>query len=494
MNKTTISILLIFIFSVTYSNAISYNKSISKNRFTASVSLLVDARIEHTMLPRISQATGIADISGTVLSNAEIKEIGINYYTDNQLNFSTATYIVQSNLTTQNFSFNIKVDTSSGAGFFKYRLYAIDSANRKLQLPQNGSFYFVDIMSPQISHTPIERISSITKKVVISGQVSDNKNLNTIWLYHKTDIDADYTSDKIELTTSTLTSFNFNFNYTINNLDAKTFYYYLKASDLSGNISFLLNNGQAFRTVITSSVTARVGYSGGIYRMPNGNPSAGETYIDIPPGCIEPGTEITITEIDPNDTAIMPASFMVSSILHGSNIKGYVKPIAAYKLGPDGLRFSKLITLNLLYQAKDGYVEGTQYKIDSLKIMWWDGYEWRLIGGTANSNTVSAKIAQFGLYAIFPVPVLNDSDYRPKEHIITPACLDGKNDIAIFSGLVDGDIVNIFDVNGKLIRQIKDTYIWNGKDDDNNIVESGIYIYQIKTAGKIISGTIAVAK
>jgi hypothetical protein len=37
---------------------------------------------------------------------------------------------------------------------------------------------------------------------------------------------------------------------------------------------------------------------------------------------------------------------------------------------------------------------------------------------------------------------------------------------------------------------------WDGKDDGGQLVESGIYIYQIKlkASGKIISGTVVVAK
>ena len=45
------------------------------------------------------------------------------------------------------------------------------------------------------------------------------------------------------------------------------------------------------------------------------------------------------------------------------------------------------------------------------------------------------------------------------------------------------------------VRTLDDNInIWSGEDEDGNIVESGIYIYQIKVDGKVISGTILVAK
>jgi flagellar hook assembly protein FlgD len=54
--------------------------------------------------------------------------------------------------------------------------------------------------------------------------------------------------------------------------------------------------------------------------------------------------------------------------------------------------------------------------------------------------------------------------------------------------------VKIYDITGRLIRTIENTDRWDGRDDDGNIVESGIYIYQFKKAGQRISGTIIVVK
>ena len=35
---------------------------------------------------------------------------------------------------------------------------------------------------------------------------------------------------------------------------------------------------------------------------------------------------------------------------------------------------------------------------------------------------------------------------------------------------------------------------WNGRDKTGNYVPSGVYIYQIQAEGKVINGTIVVAK
>ena len=132
-----------------------------------------------------------------------------------------------------------------------------------------------------------------------------------------------------------------------------------------------------------------------------------------------------------------------------------------------------------------------------LKIAWYDGYDWRVIGGEVNQEekTISTKITHFGYYGLFAVK-MSASLYRPKERILTPAWKDGRNDKATFDGINDiSTTIKIYDITGRKIRQINELpYEWDGKNEDGDIVESGVYIYQFKVEGKIISGTIAIAK
>ena len=83
------------------------------------------------------------------------------------------------------------------------------------------------------------------------------------------------------------------------------------------------------------------------------------------------------------------------------------------------------------------------------------------------------------------------------ERIITPNG-DGINDVAHFSGLVDGDIVHIFDVRGRRVRTINASTNsptqWDGRNDGGSIVDSGVYIYQYESQGSRVSGVIVVAK
>ena len=162
--------------------------------------------------------------------------------------------------------------------------------------------------------------------------------------------------------------------------------------------------------------------------------------------------------------------------------------------------FNKFVTVKVLYQDtdNDGLVDSTRYAEDTLKLMWWDGYEWRLVGGRPDTdkNIVESRLKHFSVYGLFPVTNLQDSDYRPKERIITPAKVDTKNDYATFGGLDPGDLIAIYDITGRKIRSLygSETNVWDGLDDDGRMVESGIYIYQIKKGSHIISGTVVVAK
>ena len=84
------------------------------------------------------------------------------------------------------------------------------------------------------------------------------------------------------------------------------------------------------------------------------------------------------------------------------------------------------------------------------------------------------------------------SNYRPQRKIITPNN-DGINDYAFFSGF--SATIYIYDITGKKIKTINcPPYRWDGRDDEEKFVETGVYIYQFEVDGELISGMIAVAK
>jgi len=90
----------------------------------------------------------------------------------------------------------------------------------------------------------------------------------------------------------------------------------------------------------------------------------------------------------------------------------------------------------------------------------------------------------------------------PRPRVFTPNG-DGNNEQVTFEyeNIDENSIVCwIYDIKGSVVRQLdivgggEDKFTWDGKDEDGNIVPSGIYIYQIEVEGKTINGTIVLAK
>jgi len=249
------------------------------------------------------------------------------------------------------------------------------------------------------------------------------------------------------------------------------------------------SNAFESQDVVTITATASLelistGYDGSEIIGPGGGTIAigPGAILDIPAGAL--GTTLRIYHYNQNPEELQ---YRFGG-LNGMNI------LLAFHLYPENLEFKKPATLTLSYQ----WIASMGSKNENnLKIAWHDRYEWRIVGGEVDKDdkTISTKITHLGYYGLFSVRP-TASLYRSKERILTPAWKDGKNDKAIFDGLNDiSTTIKIYDVTGKRVREIEDLpYEWDGKDDDGDIVESGVYIYQFKVNGEIISGTIAIAK
>ena len=231
------------------------------------------------------------------------------------------------------------------------------------------------------------------------------------------------------------------------------------------------------------------GIEGGRLALPNGNPTVGQSYVDVPRGIFSQPTAITFDEVPFNAPSVPPI------------------PPGAIKLFRLDSQFTihGNMMLTLLYpdfqypQGQDGIVDGTQIPETALGISYWDGFVWKYLGGIINAqlNTISARVGGTGFYAIVPQQAQAPQDARPMQKIITPNG-DGKNDVALFTfaNPFDNIKVEIFDMTGHRIRTLFSATDngWDGRNDSGSIVESGVYIYQFRQDGKLISGLIAVAK
>lgn len=156
--------------------------------------------------------------------------------------------------------------------------------------------------------------------------------------------------------------------------------------------------------------------------------------------------------------------------------------------------------LTLVYDDLDGdgLVDGTNVPEEKMRIFFYDGFEWIPIGGTvdASLNEVRAPIVAFGQYAVFPGSFAPPTTLKPRQAILSPGLQDGTNDFAFFDGAGpgSGSVIRILDVRGHLVREIRDLGMWDARNEQGTLVESGVYIYQVESGGKKAAGTITVAK
>jgi len=351
--------------------------------------------------------------------------------------------------------------------------------------------------TPTISHEPIQKIGIIGNKIVFNAKITDDKSVKTATIHYKIGNSGSWQSYPMSLTGSLVEK---TATYALPP-DAVSrpceILYWLEARDGEGNIGYWRDASSPQTIEVTQSVTEMLWFTGGTVTLPDGNPDDGEVMVDILEGAVTNTTNIKIEQIT-----------------NLSKVPGYIElkdwePVAIYNFTQEGTGFKKPVTMNLLYFDLDNNGKPENWKgkemefnESQLACYWWDGITWRLVGGKVDrdKNITTVKVSHFSYYGLFKARPMGVSEYRPKERIITPACADGKNDVAYFSGLSgQSTTISIYDITGKKIRTIEgEPYEWDGRDDEGKIVESGIYIYQFKADvdgnRKLVSGTIAVAK
>ena len=182
-----------------------------------------------------------------------------------------------------------------------------------------------------------------------------------------------------------------------------------------------------------------------------------------------------------------------------SSPMGGQKPARVVQLGPDSLTFAHPATLLLPYldQNADGKEDGTGVKETDLRVFWFDGFDWRYVGGTVNPDTNQVRVnvthlGEFGLFA-YSGELMADL-VRPKERILT---FNYPNDLLRFTGLdaAQGSYdIEIFDIRGSSVRKLHNSPDWDGRDENGTKVESGTYVYRFNGQGLTLSGMVAVAR
>ncbi len=374
-----------------------------------------------------------------------------------------------------------------------------------------------DFNPPRVYHTGIDTICVLGEPVVFNITAVDDKKIEWVKLFYKKSKEStfagtgknDFTVIKFENLTKKGNKF-LSGEKSISSNELSAFskelgeefyiYYYFEAYDgynkgyWWGKDEKTYDENNPKRIEVKRTFEQKAGPNGARIILPDGNPDDGYTFLDIPKGALDDLVTIRISQVWPPER-----------ISYENRVSLSRNPICAYSFEPEDIEFKKPVTTGLLYfdyDRKKGIVDNTDYNEKDLKLFWYDGFEWRVVGGTINidSNVITGKVTHLGLFGLFPAKALSASAYKPKEHIITPCTIDNQNDFARFDGLAGGNTtIRIFDITGKKIKTIdKEPYQWDGTDDSGDKVESGVYIYQFRAdvegKTKLISGTIIVAK
>lgn len=273
--------------------------------------------------------------------------------------------------------------------------------------------------------------------------------------------------------------------------------YYIEAFDLADRPSYAGTSVAPFFSELAGDDLAAAGPFGGVLGppggrliLPDGNPNDGNTSIEVSPGVLGENASFTIAQKNKANPASVPPGVG----------RAVGQAAAAYQFGGGPATFSQPVRVTLRYtdiDATPGTVDGTTINEMLLRLFFWDGGTWRLVGGSINAalDTVTALVPRLGLYALFPIADLSAKIFAPAEKIITPNG-DGTNDTAFFSGLTGDFEIRILDEAGHLIRTIRGVAEWDGRDVSGRTVDNGLYVYQYRSelSDEWVSGLIAVAK
>ncbi len=140
-----------------------------------------------------------------------------------------------------------------------------------------------------------------------------------------------------------------------------------------------------------------------------------------------------------------------------------------------------------------------------LSIFWHNGVKWMRLGGVDDAEneriyTYSRRLGRFALGYGELADEFKLNSVEPK--IFTPEEGDYRiNEVSFYFENPKGSKVDIriFDVNGRQVRSNlrrdgENKMVWDGRDESGNIVRGGVYIYRVEAEGKVINGTIVVAK
>jgi len=364
-----------------------------------------------------------------------------------------------------------------------YRIYAYNNTGSSSSYTQAFATTLTDILPPSITHVPVTEVNIIGNVIVISANIVDDKNISYVKLnYRKAGETAFASSNFVTAVSSSIFS-----GYALIPVSSVTtagIEYFISTAD-----GINISSTSLYSTTVTR-LCQKIADSNLVVESLDGNPNDGSTKVQLSESLDK------IISIEQKDSSL-ESSYGIEEI----SAKNNSHPVATYSFGPSNTLLTSPIYLTLLYfdLNTDGiveteYAQTTDINETELAVYFWDGVKWKFIGGRPDTtlNTYTVKTNKFGKYALFAKGT-ESNKVVPDEKFVspyTPATFGEK-----------AQEVNIYDASGvEIIKLTKEDFFggvitWNGTDGNNNYIESGIYIFKVKTTdGKTKHGTIVLAK
>ncbi|MFH1612525.1 MAG: Ig-like domain-containing protein, partial [bacterium] len=251
----------------------------------------------------------------------------------------------------------------------------------------------------------------------------------------------------------------------------------------SNNISIIAfdkisNKSETYKQTIFYKIPKNsdtIGINGGIIKSPD------RTSIEIPINALQNDIKISIQTISPN-LLVKP-------------LDPQLKLVSGFrKIGPENLVFYKPVIITIPYTHSDIELskDVSLEQENKLEIFCWEGQEWVRCGiekRDVSENLISVKVNHLG---IFGIGINLDPFVKKDKAFLTrnPFRLEDGTTFVIDLVKDSSITIKIYDIMGDLVRVlVKDkseragennSYAWNGLNQFDNYVGSGIYIYRIE--------------
>ncbi len=143
-----------------------------------------------------------------------------------------------------------------------------------------------------------------------------------------------------------------------------------------------------------------------------------------------------------------------------------------------------------------------------ISVYWYNGSNFIRVGNPLLTldQSIAVTVRNLGVYQIRAIAL--SSTFRlaqgsPYPRVITPNGAENRR-VFFFFDNPNADVIrgDIYDIRGAHVRSLQsgvnspttNSMVWDGRDSNNAVVPSGVYLYKISTNDEVVTGTVVVAR